>query len=101
MITLSGNYHTLLSTPSSMASVLKRNIPATICSLNMEYKEGSCRANFSDGFKKKELGSYPSVFNSTEGYDRYLLLYPPGSNHDYNGIYYTKTITAATMTPSK
>ncbi len=68
----------------------------------MEYKEGTCIANFSgEGFKKKSLGSYPSVFNSTEGYDRYLLLYSAKSNYDYNGIYYTKYITAATMTTSK
>jgi hypothetical protein len=97
IITLSGNYHTSISNPGSMTSFLKRNITAKICSLNMEYKEGTCMASFSGDFKKKALGSYPSVFNSTEGYDRYLLLYSANSNYDYNGIYYTKYITAASM----
>jgi hypothetical protein len=102
MITLSGNYHNRITDATTMTSVLKRNITAKICSLNMEYKEGTCMANFSgQGFKKKELGSYPSVFNSTEGYNRYLLLFSPKSNYDYNGIYYTKNITAATMTTLK
>lgn len=102
MITLNGNYHNRISNPASMTSVLKRNITANICSLNMEYKEGTCMANFTgEGFKRKALGSYPSVFNSTEGYERYLLLYSSKSNYDYNGIYYTKYITAATMTTSK
>jgi hypothetical protein len=102
MITLSGNYHNRISNPASMTSVLKRNIPAKICSLNLSYKEGTCKANFAgEGFVKKELGSNPSVYNSTEGFDRYLLLYPANSNYDYNGIYYTKYITAATMTTSK
>jgi len=99
MITLSGNYHNRISNPASMTSVLKRNIVTKICSLNLEYKEGTCMANFSgEGFKKKALGSYPSVYNSTEGYDRYLLLVSSKSNYDYNGLYYTKNITAAKMT---
>jgi hypothetical protein len=101
MITLSGNYHNKISDANTMASVLKRNISAKVCSLNMEYKEGSCNANFTHGLEIKQLGSYPSVFNSTEGYDRYLLLYSAKSNYDYNGIYYTKYITAATMSSSK
>lgn len=101
LITLSGNYHTSISNPASMTSVLKRNISAKVCSLNMEYKEGTCMASFSGDFKKKELGSYPSVFNSTEGYDKYLLLYSAKSNYDYNGIYYTKYITAAKMVSTK
>lgn len=101
IITLSGNYHTSISNSGSMTSFLKRNITANVCSLNMEYKEGTCMANFSGVFTKKTLGSYPSVFNSTEGYDRYVLLYPANSNFEYTGIYYTKYITAAIMVNSK
>ena len=101
MITLSGNYHNRISNPSSMTSVLKRNISAKVCSLNMEYKEGSAFANFIHGMEIKQLGAYPSVFNSTEGYDKYLILLKAKSNYDYNGMYYTKTITAATMTTTK
>jgi hypothetical protein len=101
LITLSGNYHTKISDTNTMASVLKRNVSAKVCSLNMEYKEGSCNANFTHGLEIKQLGSYPSVYNSTEGYDRYILLYSPKSNYDYNGIYYTKYITAAKMSTSK
>lgn len=101
MVTLSGNYHNRITDGTTMTSVLKRNIAAKVCSLNMEYKEGTCMANFSGEFKKKMLGSYPSAFNSTEGYEKYLLLYSVPSNYDYNGIYYTKYITAATMVTSK
>jgi hypothetical protein len=98
VITLSGNYHNQISNPSSMTSFLKRNISANICSLNMAYKEGTCMANFTgQGFKRKALGSYPSVLNSTEGYNRYLLLLTAKSNYDYDGMYYTKYITAASM----
>ena len=99
MITLSGNYHNRITDASTMTSVLKRNISAKVCSLNMEYKEGTCMANFSgEGLKKKALGSSPSIYNSTQGYDRYLLLLSSKSNYEYDGFYYTKNITAATMT---
>jgi hypothetical protein len=101
MITLSGNYHNKISDANTMTSVLKRNVSAKVCSLNMEYKEGSCNADFTHGLEIKQLGSYPSVFNSTEGYNRYLLLYPAKSNYDYNGIYFTRYITAAKMATSK
>lgn len=101
MITLSGNYHNKISDANTMASVLKRNVSTKFISLNIEYKEGSANANFSHGLEIKQLGSYPSVFNSTEGYDRYLLLYSTNSNYDYNGFYYTKYITAAKMVSTK
>ena len=95
MITLSGNYHNRISNPASMTSVFKRNARVKVCSLNQEYKEGTCRANFSGEFKMKELGSYPSVYNSTDGYDQYFILYPVNSSYDYDGIFYTRNITAA------
>lgn len=101
MVTLSGNYHNRISDPNTMTSVLKRNISASVCSLNMEYKEGSCNANFTHGLEIKRLGSYPSVFNSTPGFDRYLILYQAPSHEDYDGIYFTKYITAATMVTSQ
>ncbi|MGB4849318.1 MAG: hypothetical protein WBP41_15440, partial [Saprospiraceae bacterium] len=97
MITLGGNYHNRITDPSTMISILKRNLRATICSLNMTYKEGSCNANFGNGLEIKKLGSYPSVFNSTDGYERYIILMPPKSGYDYDGFYYTKFITAAAM----
>ncbi len=101
MITLSGNYHNKISDANTMASVFKRHVSTKSISLNIEYKEGSANANFSHGIEIKQLGSYPSVFNSTESYDCYLLLYSPNSNYDYNGFYYTKYITAAKMVSSK
>ena len=101
IITLSGNYHNRITNTGSMTSILKRNISSKVCSLNMEYKEGTAFANFTHGMEIKQLGSYPSAYNSTEGYDRYILLLSTKSNYDYDGMYYTKTITAATMTTSK
>ncbi len=97
MITLSGNYHNQVTDPATMTSVLKRNLSAKICSLNMEYKEGSCNANFTHGLEIKQLGSYPSVYNSTLTFDKYIMLVSPKSDYDYNGLYFTTNVTAATM----
>lgn len=98
MITLSGNYHNKNDNPASMISVLKRKVTAKFCSINMEYKEGSANASFGHGIEVKELGSYPSVYNSTPGLDRYLILLP---DYNYDGIYYTKTITPARLVKEK
>lgn len=97
MITLGGNYHNRITDPSTMISILRRNHSIKICSLNMAYKEGTCSANFGHGLEIKKLGSYPSVCNSTTGYDRYLMLMPHSSGYDYDGFYFTKFISAAVM----
>lgn len=105
VITLSGNYHNRLSDELTMAYYLKKDtelsIASKMCTLNMEYKEGTCMANFGHGLELKMLGAYPSVYNSTEGYDRYLILNPPSYYSPYTGFYYTKSITPATMTNTK
>lgn len=101
LITLSGNYHNRITNPMTMASVLKRNLSVKICSLNMEYKGGSCNANFKNGLEIKQLGSQPTVYNSTSGYNQYLILLSENTDYDYNGFYYTKNISPAKMTFSK
>ncbi len=101
IITLSGNYHNRITDTRTMTSVLKRNSTAKICALNMEYKEGSCNANFKYGLEIKKLGSYRTIYNSTSGYDHYIILLAENSGYDYNGFYYTKYITPAKMTTTK
>ncbi len=101
MITLTGNYHNRITNPGSMTSILKRNITTNICSLNMEYQQGSAFANFTHGMEIKELGSYPSTFNSTQGYDRYVMLQNPNIYYDYDGFYFIRSISPAKMTISK
>jgi hypothetical protein len=102
MITLSGNYHSKTSYGNYMASYFKRdkelNISSKVCSINLEYKQGFARANFTHGLELKELGSYPSVYNSTLDCEKYLMLVSSKSYYEYTGLYYTKNITAAKMT---
>lgn len=105
MVTLSGNFHNRISGETTMAGFLKEdkelNLSSKLCSINMEYKEGGCNANFTHGLEIKQLGSYPSVYNSTSGYDRYLILLSAESNYPYTGFYYTRFITAAQMVSQK
>jgi hypothetical protein len=102
MVTLSGNYHNKLSNKTSMTSFLQRdkelNISAKICSLNLEYSEGTCRADFGQGLEVKKLGHPDRVYDTAPGFNKYLVLVSSKSSYEYSGFYYTKNITAATMT---
>ena len=98
MITLSGNYHNKISGNPSMTSFLLQDKHLKLCSLNMEYLNGSALANFGHGLEVKQLGSYPSAYNSTLDWDKFLLLVSDKSNYEYNGFYFMRSITPATLT---
>ena len=105
VITLTGNFHNRLTGEANTASFLlhdkELNLVQAFCSLNMEYAQGTCTANFGHGLQQKALGSYPSAYNSMPHYNRYLLLLPARANYPYTGMYYTRYITAAKMTTGK
>jgi hypothetical protein len=67
MITLSGNFHNRISDEPTMTSYLKQDkelkLASKICSLNMEYAEGTCMANFGHGLEIKQIG-YPGSFTA-------------------------------------
>ena len=106
MITLSGNVHNIISTAStSMASYLyydnDLNLIDKICSLNIEYLQGTCRANFGKGLEEKRLGHPETIYDTTFTFDKYLVLVSAKYTYQYTGFYYTKFITAAKMTSTK
>ena len=102
LVTLSGNYHNKISNGTSMTSFLIRdkelNLSEKICSLNLQYFRGTCMANFGHGMEKKMLRSLETVYDTTLKFERYLLLVSSKSNYEWTGFYYTRFITAATMT---
>jgi hypothetical protein len=102
VITFSGNYHNRLNTPNNLYDYFKRDtecsLSKNICTLNMEYKEGSANANFKNGLEIKQLGSYPSIYNSQPNLEKYFLLFSNNAEYQYNGFYFVKTITPASMT---
>jgi hypothetical protein len=99
MITLTGNYHNKISGEATTAFFLNKDKQFKICSLNMEYSGGTCLANFGHGLERRQLGSYPSAYNSTLNWDNFLLLVSSASVYPYHGFYYTRQITAAELTP--
>lgn len=102
MITLSGNFHNRITDETTMTSYLKRdkelNISSKICSLNHEYLQGTCRANFGHGLEEKRFGHPETVYDTTIPFDKYLVLLPSVFNYQYTGFYYTKYITSSAMT---
>jgi hypothetical protein len=101
MITLSGNAHNTFAEGNSMVSWLRDdkslNLSSKICSLNLEYLQGTCRADFGNGLEVKQLGHPESVYDTTLPFDKYFVLMPSDSEYQYTGFFYTKYITAATM----
>lgn len=102
MVTLSGNVHNkIVPLGKKMASLLKQdkelNIWAKICSLNLEYLQGTCHANFGHGLEVKKLGHPASAFDTTFGFEKYLVMASPAADYEYTGFYYTRNITASEM----
>jgi len=102
MILLGGNYHNRVLEPGTTASFLNKDpeltAAATLCCLNLEYLDGTCRANFGHGLETKQLGREPSGYDTAIEADRYFMLRSPQSDYPYNGFYYSRHITAARMT---
>ena len=103
MITLSGNLH-VSNRPGKMFSFLLEDEAFEkgfhICTLNNYYSKGTCRANFGKGLEVRNLENNPGIFDTSLPFDKYLYLFPPGSNFPYSGIYYTRFITASDMVKS-
>lgn len=102
MVALSGNFHNRLSI-GTMAHYIQQDkaLAPKICSLNMEYQGGTCMANFGNGLEIKNLGHPPTVYDTGLDVERYLVLIPSDPYYPYNGLYYTRKITAAKMLNSR
>lgn len=102
IVALSGNFHNRLSM-GTMAHYFQKDksLASKVCSLNMEYQEGTCLANFGNGMEMKNLGHPPTVYDTALDVEQYLVLIPPDPYYPYNGLYYTRKITAAKMIHSR
>lgn len=102
MITLSGNVHNRISPEEKkMAAYLKQdeqlNLSAKICSINHYYLQGTCLANFGKGLQEKKLGRPINEYDTVFTYSKYLVLMSAKSTYPFNGMYYTRDISAADM----
>ena len=99
LLTLSGNWHNRISGDPCMATYLLKDpalgLTGKLCSLNHYYLSGSCRANFGNGLEERQLDRPASAYDTSLGFDQYLLLMKPTSTYPYSGFYYTRHITPA------
>jgi hypothetical protein len=107
-ITLSGNIHNMIQPfrgTNTMAYYLKTDeelsFPNKICSLNHRCKSGARVNSIGNGLELRQVKSPDSDFSSAVDYDSYLFLFPKNMTENYNGIYFTRTVTAAKMVNSK
>lgn len=107
-ITLSGNIHNMIQPfrgTNTMAYYLKidkeLNLQDKICSLNHRCKSGTRINNSGNGLELKQVRSPDSDFSTAVDYDSYLFLFTKNTTDNYNGIYFTRLVTAAKMVGSK
>ncbi|WP_028522520.1 hypothetical protein [Runella limosa] len=103
-ITLSGNIHNMIlpyrDTPRMALYLMKDeelNISKKTCSLNHFYQSGTMLNNTGNGLKMREINNGPSIYSQSLDFYSYLLLFPENHTERYNGIYFTRTVSAAKM----
>ena len=104
IITIGGNIHNMLQPYNNKIKIalfisndIDLNISNKILSINHEYAIGSMLNNQGDGLKLHEVDMTQSIYASTLDYENYLFLFPSDVKERYNGIYFTRNVTAAKL----
>lgn len=107
-ITLSGNVHNMLlpykgqnKTANYLSKDTELNIADKFCSLNHYYQSGTMLNNIGNGLELRQVGNNSSDYSNLVDYDNYLFLFPNNRTNNYNGIYFTRTVTAAELANKK
>ncbi len=105
-ITLSGNVHNMKlkfrDKPTAayyLCNDKDFNLIDKICTLNHYYQSGTMLNNIGNGLELRQVNNNPSVFSETFDFNNYLYLYPTADT--YNGIFFTKNVTASELTNKK
>lgn len=105
-ITLSGNVHNMRlkykEEPKAayyLCNDKELNLTEKICTLNHYFQSGTMLNNSGNGLELREVNNNPSVFSETFDFDNYLYLYQTANT--YNGIFFTKVITASKLINKK
>lgn len=105
-ITLSGNIHNMRlpfrekqKAAYYLCNDKDLNFSDKICTLNHFYQSGTMLNNIGNGLELRQVNNKPSVFSETFNFDNYLFLYKTANT--YNGIFFTKTVTASELTNKK
>jgi hypothetical protein len=104
-ITLSGNIHNMripfrgkLTTAYHLCNDKELNLSEKICTLSHIYQSGTMLNNIGNGLEIRQINNEPSAYSEV-GLDNYLYLYPTAGMYD--GIFFTKTVTASELVNMK
>lgn len=105
-ITLSGNIHNMRlqfrgkpTTAYYLCNDKDLDLSGKICTLNHYYQKGTMHNNTGRSTELNQVNNGPSVFAETLSYNHYLYLF--AKTNTYNGIFFTKTITASEQIEKK
>lgn len=107
-ITLSGNIHNMRlpfeqknKTGAYLANDADLNISNKFCSLNHKYKRGTMLNDIGKGLELRQVGNINSVYAKLVDYDNYIFLFTNSQTNTYDGIFFTRTVTAAELAIKK
>ncbi|MBK5285240.1 MAG: hypothetical protein JJE25_07530 [Bacteroidia bacterium] len=103
-ITLSGNIHNMLlpfrgenKTANYLSNDIELNLEDNLCSLNHRYQKGTANNNRGNGLQIYDMGNIETEYSTTVNFDNYLFLFPINYNDKYDGIFFTRIISAAKL----
>jgi hypothetical protein len=107
-ITLSGNIHNMRlpykqknKTGSYLVNDADLNISGKFCSINHNYQSGTMLNNIGKGLELRQVGNINSDYAKLVDYDNYLFLFPINETNAYDGIFFTRTVSAAELANKK
>jgi hypothetical protein len=102
-ITLSGNIHNMRlkykDQPTAayyLCNDKELGLTDRVCTLTHYYQSGTMLNNMGSGLELRQVNNNPSVFSETLDFDNYIFLFP--TPNTYNGLFFTRTVTASMPT---
>ena len=103
-VTLSGNIHNMLiaykgesKTARYLINDNELNISDKMCSINHNFKSGTMLNNMGKGLMLNKVENTTSLYSKYAKYPNYLFLFS-SSQYAYNGVFFTRSVTAAKLT---
>jgi hypothetical protein len=107
-ITLSGNIHNMLQPykGEKKAATFLRNdselkLKNKLCALNHNYESGTMLNNVGKGLELRQVNMGESSYSKRSHFDNFLFLHTYDPANTYSGFFFTKTVTAATLTGTR
>jgi hypothetical protein len=107
-ITLSGNIHNMLQpykgekkTAFFLLNDVELKLKNNLCALNHTYQSGTMLNNIGKGLELRQVNMGESSYSKRSHFDNFLFLHKYDPANTYSGFFFTKTVTAATLTGTR